>query len=99
MLMDMQMPEMDGLEATRVIRDKKSVAMNHQIPIIAMTAYAMQNDRDRCLEAGMNGYVSKPVSPQALIEALKTWLPGKADKAVSRWETTTFQSSCSEMRS
>ena len=74
-LMDMQMPEMDGLAATRVIRDPHSAVCDHQIPVIAMTANAMQGDRDRCLEAGMNGYLAKPVTPRALIEALNTWLP------------------------
>ncbi len=74
-LMDMQMPEMDGLEATRIIRDPLSPVMNHQIPVIAMTANAMRGDRQRCLEAGMNDYISKPVSPQALVDALNKWLP------------------------
>jgi CheY-like chemotaxis protein len=76
-LMDVQMPEMDGLEATRVIRDLHSEVRNHQIPIIAMTAAAMTGDRERCLEAGMNDYITKPVSPQALIEALNRWLPSE----------------------
>ncbi len=74
-LMDMQMPEMDGLEATRMIRNPQSAVLNHQVPVIAMTANAMRGDRERCLESGMNDYVSKPVSPQALVEALNTWLP------------------------
>ncbi len=74
-LMDVQMPEMDGLEATRHIRDLKSAVLNHNIPIIAMTAHAMQSDRERCLQAGMNDYVSKPVNPRVLIEALERWLP------------------------
>jgi PAS domain S-box-containing protein len=75
-LMDVQMPTMDGLEATLHIRDPRSAVQNHRIPIIAMTAHAMQGDRERCLEAGMSDYVSKPVSPQALAEALGRWLPG-----------------------
>ena len=50
--MDVQMPEMDGLEATRRIRDPQSAVLNHQIPIIAMTAHAMQGDREKCLERG-----------------------------------------------
>jgi HPt (histidine-containing phosphotransfer) domain-containing protein len=75
--MDVQMPTMDGIEATGHIRDPKSAVQNHGIPIIAMTAHAMEGDRKRCLEAGMNDYVSKPVSPQALAEALARWLPGE----------------------
>ena len=74
-LMDVQMPVMDGLEATLAIRAPGSAARNPQVPIIAMTAHAMQSDRDKCFEAGMNDYVSKPVSPQALLEALNRWLP------------------------
>jgi PAS domain S-box-containing protein len=76
-LMDVQMPKMDGLEATAHIRDPRSAVLNHLVPIIAMTAHAMQGDRERCLEAGMNDYVTKPVSPQALSEALARWLPGE----------------------
>jgi PAS domain S-box-containing protein len=74
-LMDVQMPEMDGLETTRHIRSPQSPVLNHHLPIIAMTAHAMQGDRERCLEAGMNDYVPKPVSPQALIRVLRRWLP------------------------
>jgi CheY-like chemotaxis protein/HPt (histidine-containing phosphotransfer) domain-containing protein len=74
-LMDAQMPEMDGFEAARRIRDPQSVIPNHHIPIIAMTAHAMSGDRERCLAAGMDDYVTKPVSPQALADALERWLP------------------------
>lgn len=74
-LMDVQMPEMDGLEATRLIRDPSSMVLNHEIPIIAMTAHAMQGDRAKCLDAGMNDYISKPVTPGILAETLKRWLP------------------------
>jgi PAS domain S-box-containing protein len=73
-LMDVQMPVMDGLEATRQIRNLQSTVSNHKIPIIAMTANAMQGDREICLDAGMNDYVTKPVSQQALAEALDKWL-------------------------
>ena len=73
-LMDCQMPEMDGYEATRRIRDPNSEILAHDIPIIAMTAHAMQGDREKCLEAGMNDYLSKPVLPQALSEVLEKWL-------------------------
>jgi PAS domain S-box-containing protein len=82
-LMDVQMPGMDGLEATRQIRDHKSAVRNHHIPIIAMTANAMQGDREKCLEAGMNDYVSKPVSPLALAEALEKWLPDETAAATN----------------
>ena len=71
-LMDVQMPEMDGLEATRRIRSQET---GRRLPIIAMTANAMQGDREKCLQAGMNDYVTKPVSPRALAEALEKWLP------------------------
>ena len=74
-LMDVQMPEMDGLEATRQIRNPQSAVRNHQIPIIALTAHALHGDREKFLDAGMNDYVSKPISPQALADALDKWLP------------------------
>jgi PAS domain S-box-containing protein len=77
-LMDVQMPEMDGLEATKQIRNPQSAVRNHRIPIIAMTAHAMQGDRERCLETGMNDYVTKPVDPHVLAEALEKWLPQDA---------------------
>jgi HPt (histidine-containing phosphotransfer) domain-containing protein len=69
------MPEMDGLTATRRVRDERSAALNHSIPIIAMTAHALQGDRENCLQAGMNDYVSKPVDPGALAKVLERWLP------------------------
>lgn len=73
--MDVQMPEMDGLEVTRRIRAQDSDVLNHHIPIIAMTAHASLSDREICLQAGMNDYVTKPVKPQALVEGLLRWLP------------------------
>ena len=76
-LMDVQMPEMDGYEATRMIRNPQSKVRNHDVPIIAMTANAMKGDRERCLEAGMDDYLSKPIQPQKLIEVLKTFLPAE----------------------
>jgi CheY-like chemotaxis protein len=70
-LMDCQMPEMDGYEATHIIRDANSAVLNHNIPIIAMTADVMKGAREKCLEAGMNDYVSKPVNVQKLADAIK----------------------------
>jgi CheY-like chemotaxis protein/HPt (histidine-containing phosphotransfer) domain-containing protein len=82
-LMDVQMPEMDGFEATRHIRDVNSEVLNHNIPIIAMTAHALHSDRERCLEAGMNDYVSKPIDTHALVEVLNHWLPGGSNEGTS----------------
>ncbi|WP_017220868.1 ATP-binding protein [Moritella dasanensis] len=73
--MDCQMPIMDGYEATTLIRNSQSTQINHQIPIIAMTANAMLGDREKCLAAGMDDYVTKPISPDTLSKALTTWLP------------------------
>ncbi|BEH09712.1 PAS domain S-box protein [Geobacter sulfurreducens subsp. ethanolicus] len=74
-LMDVQMPVMDGLEATRRIRDVGSPVLNHEIPVIALTAHAMKGDRRKCLDAGMNDYLAKPIFPDALAEMLVKWLP------------------------
>ncbi len=75
-LMDIQMPEMDGYEATSLIRSENSNVKNHDIPIIAMTANAMKGDREKCLAAGMDDYISKPINPEELAATLGKWLSG-----------------------
>ncbi|MBN1518277.1 response regulator [Candidatus Sumerlaeota bacterium] len=70
-LMDLQMPRLNGLEATQRIRDPETGVRNPQIPVIAMTASAMSDDRHRCLAAGMNDYISKPFKPDTLLEKLQ----------------------------
>jgi two-component system sensor histidine kinase/response regulator len=72
-LMDVQMPEMDGLTATRKIRESERETQLH-LPIIAMTAHAMKGDHERCIEAGMDGYVSKPISSKEVAEAIASIL-------------------------
>lgn len=79
--MDVQMPVMDGFEATRQIRNPQSAVRNHSIPVIAMTAHAIQGDREKCLAAGMNDYLPKPVTSQAVVEVLKKWLPKDRNEA------------------
>jgi CheY-like chemotaxis protein len=71
--MDIQMPEMDGLEATRYIRNTESAVLNKDIPIIAMTAYALKGDMEQFIQAGMDDYISKPISLKALEELLDKW--------------------------
>ena len=73
-LMDCQMPEMDGYEASRQIRAGQAGEKNKSITIIAMTANAMEGDRDKCIESGMNDYLPKPIEPEFLIEKLGDWL-------------------------
>lgn len=72
-LMDVQMPEMDGLEATTILREREQATGNHQ-PVVAMTALAMSGDRERCITAGMDGYLSKPIRPQELDQILDSYL-------------------------
>ncbi len=73
-LMDCQMPEMDGYETTRRIRQPDSRVRNPAVPIIAMTANAMRGDRDKCIEAGMDDYIAKPVDPPTLSEVIVKWI-------------------------
>jgi PAS domain S-box-containing protein len=77
-LMDVQMPEMDGFEATAAIRARERDSSRH-LPILAMTAYAMKGDRERCLAAGMDGYVSKPIQPHELWQAIERLVPAGDD--------------------
>ena len=79
-VMDVQMPEMDGLEATARIRAKQRQTGSHT-PIIAMTAYALKGDRQRCLEAGMDGYIAKPIRADELFEAIETLFAGSVPAA------------------
>ncbi|MCK4709152.1 MAG: response regulator, partial [Gammaproteobacteria bacterium] len=73
--MDCQMPVLDGYEATQQIRDQLSPVQNHSIPVVAMTANAMQGDREQCIAAGMDDYIAKPVDPSRIQIALSRWLP------------------------
>jgi CheY-like chemotaxis protein/HPt (histidine-containing phosphotransfer) domain-containing protein len=72
--MDVQMPDLDGLEATRRIRSQRYGVLNPQVPIIAMTAHAIRGDREACLAAGMDDYISKPIRPVLLSQLLDRWL-------------------------
>jgi CheY-like chemotaxis protein len=76
-LMDVQMPEMDGLEATAAIRKNENVTGKHQ-PIVALTAHAMKGDQERCLAAGMDDYLSKPIRPQELDAILEKYMALRA---------------------
>jgi two-component system, sensor histidine kinase and response regulator len=73
-LMDIQMPIMDGYRATQVIRSPESKVLNHNVKIIALTAHAMKGDREKCLEAGMDNYLSKPINPNELYSVIEQYL-------------------------
>jgi CheY-like chemotaxis protein len=77
-LMDCLMPELDGYDATAMIRDANSNVINRAVPIIAMTASAMTGDREKCLEAGMNDYLTKPVKKDELGEMIGKWINKKS---------------------
>ncbi len=79
-LMDIQMPEMDGLEATQTIRSQTSNVMDHQIPIIALTAHAMKGDREICLNAGMDDYITKPIKPEELFSAIEKQIARRVNR-------------------
>jgi CheY-like chemotaxis protein len=72
-LMDCQMPELNGFEATAIIRSPDSKVLNHRVPIIAMTANAMSGDREECLAVGMDDYLTKPVKKENLADVLENW--------------------------
>jgi two-component system sensor histidine kinase/response regulator len=83
-LMDVQMPEMDGLEATRILRERERRTGAH-LPVLALTAHAMKGDRERCLEAGMDAYLSKPVRAAELFQAIEElWPPGSPGREAAR---------------
>jgi signal transduction histidine kinase/CheY-like chemotaxis protein len=82
-LMDVQMPEMDGLETTIEIRKKEGVSGSH-IPVIALTAHAMKGDREKCLDSGMDGYLTKPIRPQELDEVLQPFVTRRIENRNAR---------------
>jgi two-component system sensor histidine kinase/response regulator len=85
-LMDIQMPEMDGLTATRLIREREAESQSGgHLPIIAMTAHAMEGDRERCLSAGMDDYITKPISQSALRRVLEQWSPSALAPSGADW--------------
>jgi two-component system sensor histidine kinase/response regulator len=80
-IMDVQMPEMDGLEATSLLRESEKITGQHQ-PVVAMTALVMNGDRERCIAAGMDGYLSKPIRPLELDEVLERFIGRESDAGV-----------------
>jgi two-component system sensor histidine kinase/response regulator len=95
-LMDVQMPEMDGLEATMLLRKQEELTGHHQA-VVAMTALVMKGDRERCMAAGMDGYLSKPIRPQELDEVLDRYLSmGREDLPVIEFHDPPDASVCAE---
>ena len=90
-LMDVQMPEMDGVSATRAIRKRECETGSH-VPIIAMTAHAMVEDRDRCLDAGMDEYIAKPIRSSQLLATVATVMGGLVQPATSREQASALDS-------
>jgi len=95
--MDVQMPEMDGLEATQAIRQWEGEGDRGHIPIIAMTASAMKGDKEMCLEAGMDDYVSKPLKPEFLFNTMKKWLSGQKEQISVHSDTLPVNVSSTEV--
>ncbi|MBW1783807.1 MAG: response regulator, partial [Deltaproteobacteria bacterium] len=89
-LMDIQMPEMDGFVATRNIRNPQSRVLNPSIPVVAMTAHAMKGDREKCLAAGMDDYICKPVKPEELLDVVQRWAGKEIHRSTA--ETVTASS-------
>jgi len=87
-LMDLQMPEMDGFEATAALREREKQTGIH-LPVIALTAHALKGDRERCIEAGMDGYLSKPIRPQELDATLEIYTARKSGQTVREPEPAT----------
>jgi CheY-like chemotaxis protein len=79
--MDCQMPVLDGYQTSREIRKREDATMGTHIPIVAMTAHAMQGDRERCLAAGMDDYLAKPITREEIDEMLRRWLPSAGVEA------------------
>jgi two-component system, sensor histidine kinase and response regulator len=95
-LMDVQMPEMDGLEATRLLREKEENSGQHQA-VVAMTALVMKGDRERCMAAGMDGYLSKPIRQQELDDVLDTYLAlDRPNLSLSKFDDSPKASVCVE---
>lgn len=101
--MDYQMPEMDGVEATAAIRSAPPDSINHGIPIIAMTAHALEGSREQCIEAGMDDFVAKPVAPKTLADVIEKWgrvrrkpAPRQRPSATSRKKQASPKPECAE---
>ena len=82
-LMDVSMPEMNGFEATAAIREAEEIQGLQRTPIIGVTAHALKGDKERCLEAGMDDYITKPISPERMASKLMEWLGDKQARGVS----------------
>jgi two-component system sensor histidine kinase/response regulator len=87
-LMDLQMPEMDGFEAIAALREREKTTRIH-LPVIALTAHALKGDRERCIEAGMDGYLTKPIRPEELDAALEIYTARKSGQTAREPEPAT----------